>query len=98
MWCQHKQVNAAANTTTYSTPAGADLSFGAPGGDHLEPVVEPVARSNSCAPSGHGLGERRDRFSFDSFEPDQWFQCHIADSCCGLGDADEPDFFHASFC
>jgi hypothetical protein len=58
LWRQHKQVNA--NADTHTNPALADLSFGATGGDHLEPFVEPVARSNSSASARHRLGEWSD--------------------------------------
>jgi hypothetical protein len=64
MWSQHKRVNsdtnAGADTYTDSDPASTDLSFGATGCDHLEPFVEPVARSNSSASARQRLGEWSD--------------------------------------
>jgi len=49
VWRQYKLFNGRTHSNTNSDPASADLSFGATGGDHLEPFVEPVARSNSSA-------------------------------------------------
>lgn len=76
---QHKQVNVDANTYANADPTLADLSFGAAGGDHVEPVVKPAASSNSRSAARDRLGERGDRFPVDSIESDQWFQRHIAD-------------------
>jgi hypothetical protein len=58
MWRQHEHVNAHTHTNTH--PTLADLSFGATGCDHLEPVVEPISRSDSSASARHGLGEWSD--------------------------------------
>lgn len=56
MWRQYKHII----VYTYTNPTITDLSFSAAGGDHLEPVVEPVAGADGRASARHRLGKRSD--------------------------------------